>query len=117
MVGYSRGAKDGFKSCKAMGVDLLVHYKNTYEAARAIKGMSLRVAKQFLEVVCEKKLCVPSASTRVASAAPSAGEGCSPGGRGRGCSARLPGHTGTFGHCRRQKWPLGPLPWLAGCWR
>mmetsp|Transcript_9812 Transcript_9812/g.26066 ORF Transcript_9812/g.26066 Transcript_9812/m.26066 type:complete len:186 (+) Transcript_9812:85-642(+) len=59
MVKYSREAKNGSKSCKAMGVDLRVHYKNTYETARAIKGMSLRVAQQYLEDVCEKKRCVP----------------------------------------------------------
>merc|ERR1719254_417837 len=42
-----------------MGVDLRVHYKNTYETAQAIKGMSLRTAQQYLEDVCEKKRCIP----------------------------------------------------------
>eukprot|EP00409_Alexandrium_fundyense_P006969 CAMPEP_0195041912 /NCGR_PEP_ID=MMETSP0347-20130606/1581_1 /TAXON_ID=2932 /ORGANISM="Alexandrium fundyense, Strain CCMP1719" /LENGTH=53 /DNA_ID=CAMNT_0040069047 /DNA_START=1 /DNA_END=158 /DNA_ORIENTATION=+ len=42
-----------------MGVDLRVHYKNTYETANAIKGMKLRDAQQYLEDVCEKRRCVP----------------------------------------------------------
>merc|ERR1719194_235445 len=42
-----------------MGVDLRVHYKNTYEAAAAIKGMNLQNAKKYLEDVVEKKQCVP----------------------------------------------------------
>merc|ERR1711924_531810 len=44
---------------KAMGVDLSVHFKNTYETAQAIKGMTLRSAQTYLEDVCEKKQCVP----------------------------------------------------------
>uniref|UniRef100_A0A7S2Q809 Ribosomal protein L22 n=1 Tax=Zooxanthella nutricula TaxID=1333877 RepID=A0A7S2Q809_9DINO len=59
MVKYSREAANPSKACKAMGVDLRVHYKNTYEAAQAIKGMSLRAAQQYLEDVCEKKRCIP----------------------------------------------------------
>eukprot|EP00418_Pyrodinium_bahamense_P016455 CAMPEP_0179129010 /NCGR_PEP_ID=MMETSP0796-20121207/61193_1 /TAXON_ID=73915 /ORGANISM="Pyrodinium bahamense, Strain pbaha01" /LENGTH=85 /DNA_ID=CAMNT_0020827875 /DNA_START=15 /DNA_END=268 /DNA_ORIENTATION=- len=42
-----------------MGVDLRVHFKNTYETAQAIKGMTLRSAQTYLEDVCEKKQCVP----------------------------------------------------------
>lgn len=40
MVKFSREASNPTKSCKAMGADLRVHYKNTYETARAIKGMT-----------------------------------------------------------------------------
>eukprot|EP00746_Dinoflagellata_sp_MGD_P138103 gnl/MRDRNA2_/MRDRNA2_71820_c0_seq1.p1 gnl/MRDRNA2_/MRDRNA2_71820_c0~~gnl/MRDRNA2_/MRDRNA2_71820_c0_seq1.p1 ORF type:complete len:184 (+),score=50.23 gnl/MRDRNA2_/MRDRNA2_71820_c0_seq1:74-625(+) len=47
------------KACKAMGVDLRVHYKNTYEVCQAIKGMNLRNAQKYLEAVCEKKQCIP----------------------------------------------------------
>ena len=36
-----------------------MHFKNTREAARAIKGMPLRRAKKFLENVIEKKEIVP----------------------------------------------------------
>merc|ERR1719293_79854 len=42
-----------------MGVDLRVHYKNTYETGQAIKGMGLRQAQQYLEDVCAKKRCIP----------------------------------------------------------
>merc|ERR1711976_4692 len=43
----------------AMGVDLRVHYKNTYECGQAIKGMNLRAAQAYLADVVEKKQCVP----------------------------------------------------------
>ncbi|CAK0896902.1 unnamed protein product [Prorocentrum cordatum] len=56
---YSREAANPSKACKAKGVDLRVHYKNTYEAAQAIKGMNLKAAQAYLQDVCEKKQCVP----------------------------------------------------------
>jgi len=59
MVRYCKEPRNPSKSCKAMGVDLRVHYKNTYETARAIKGMKLRDAQTYLEDVCEKRRCVP----------------------------------------------------------
>ncbi|CAE7243742.1 Rpl17 [Symbiodinium natans] len=59
MVKFSRDASNPSKACKAQGVDLRVHYKNTYETAQAIKGMTLAKAKQYLEDVCEKKRCIP----------------------------------------------------------
>merc|ERR1719378_1727424 len=42
-----------------MGVDLRVHFKNTYETAQAIKGMNLQNAKKYLQDVIDKKQCVP----------------------------------------------------------
>ena len=57
-IKYSRESKNPSKACKAQGVDLRVHYKNTYETAQAIKGMSLSAAKQYLQDVCDKKRCV-----------------------------------------------------------
>ncbi|CAK9095736.1 60S ribosomal protein L17 [Durusdinium trenchii] len=57
-IKYSRESKNPSKACKAQGVDLRVHYKNTYETAQAIKGMSLSTAKQYLQDVCEKKRCI-----------------------------------------------------------
>merc|ERR1711924_125237 len=54
-----REATNPSKACKAMGVDLRVHYKNTYNAAQAIKGMGLQSAKTYLEAVLEKKQCIP----------------------------------------------------------
>merc|ERR1712066_789677 len=59
MVKYSREPANPSKACKAMGVDLRVHFKNTYETAQAIKGMSLRSAQTYLEDVVEKKQCIP----------------------------------------------------------
>jgi len=59
MVKYSREASNPSKACKAQGVDLRVHYKNTYEAAQAIKGMNLKKAQQYMQDVCEKKRCIP----------------------------------------------------------
>ena len=56
---YSREAKNPSKACKAMGVDLRVHYKNTYETGQAIKGMELHTAQKYLEDVVEKKRCIP----------------------------------------------------------
>merc|ERR1712060_636836 len=56
MVKFSRDAKN---PSKAMGADLRVHYKNTYETAQAIKGRTLRNAQTYLEDVCEKRQCVP----------------------------------------------------------
>jgi large subunit ribosomal protein L17e len=38
---------------------LRVHFKNTYETAKAIKGMLLNDAKNYLEAVLEHKRCVP----------------------------------------------------------
>lgn len=46
-------------AAKSRGSNLRVHFKNTREAARAIKGMPLRRAKKFLENVIEKKEIVP----------------------------------------------------------
>mmetsp|Transcript_30665 Transcript_30665/g.64274 ORF Transcript_30665/g.64274 Transcript_30665/m.64274 type:complete len:185 (+) Transcript_30665:67-621(+) len=56
---YSREPANASKACKAMGVDLRVHFKNTYETGQAIKGMTLRAAQSYLEDVCEKKQCIP----------------------------------------------------------
>ncbi|CAJ1349403.1 unnamed protein product [Effrenium voratum] len=58
MVKFSRDAKNPTKACKAQGVDLRVHYKNTYETAQAIKGMTLATAKKYLQDVVEKKRCI-----------------------------------------------------------
>ena len=47
------------KSCKARGSDLRVHFKNTREAAMAIKGMSLRRATRYLNNVLEHQEAIP----------------------------------------------------------
>merc|ERR1712087_1081400 len=56
---YSREAENSTKSCKASGSDLRVHFKNTCVTATAIKKMSLKKAKKYLEDVMAKKQAVP----------------------------------------------------------
>lgn len=46
-------------ACKARGVDLRVHFKNTRETAQAIKNMHLRKAVRYLKDVMAKKQIVP----------------------------------------------------------
>merc|ERR1711865_1257330 len=55
---YSTEPTDAAKACKAKGSDLRVHFKNTREAAMAIRGKTLNDAKSFLEAVMDKKRCV-----------------------------------------------------------
>jgi large subunit ribosomal protein L17e len=47
------------KWCVARAYDLRVHFKNTYETAKAIKGMKLEKAQQYLEQVLKHERCVP----------------------------------------------------------
>ena len=47
------------KAAKASGKDLRLHYKNTYETAKAIKGLSIAKAKQYLKDVLAHRRCVP----------------------------------------------------------
>ncbi|CAK5086205.1 unnamed protein product [Meloidogyne enterolobii] len=58
-VHYCKRPDNNTKSCKARGSDLRVHFKNTHETARAVKGMPLKRAIRFLENVKEKKEIVP----------------------------------------------------------
>lgn len=50
---------DSSKSCSTKGKDLRTHYKNTYEVGKAIKGMLLKKAEQYLKEVLEHKRCIP----------------------------------------------------------
>jgi len=59
MVKYSREPENSTKSCKARGSDLRVHFKNTAVTAAAIRAMSLKKAKGYLEDVLQKKQAVP----------------------------------------------------------
>uniref|UniRef100_A0A0D6QZP8 Ribosomal protein L22 n=1 Tax=Araucaria cunninghamii TaxID=56994 RepID=A0A0D6QZP8_ARACU len=59
MVKYSREPDNPTKSCKARGSDLRVHFKNTREAAQAIKKLPLAKAKRFLEDVLAHKQAIP----------------------------------------------------------
>merc|ERR1712178_565771 len=47
------------KSCKTKGSDLRVHFKNTREAAQAIKGMHLNKAVAYMKAVIAKERCIP----------------------------------------------------------
>mmetsp|Transcript_6536 Transcript_6536/g.11966 ORF Transcript_6536/g.11966 Transcript_6536/m.11966 type:complete len:180 (+) Transcript_6536:58-597(+) len=55
MVKYAREPTNATKCAKARGSDLRVHFKNTREAAMAIKRMGLYQAKQYLEDVLDHK--------------------------------------------------------------
>ena len=46
-------------ACKARGSDLRVHFKNTREAAFALRGLDLKKAKKYLENVVDHKECIP----------------------------------------------------------
>lgn len=65
MVKYAKAPSNASKCAKAFGVDLRVHFKNTYETAEAIrkdkkgKPMKLSAAKKYLHAVLEKKRCIP----------------------------------------------------------
>ena len=55
---YSRNAGTN-KVAKASGKDIRAHYKNTYETAKAVKGMSVAKAKQYLKDVLAHRRCIP----------------------------------------------------------
>eukprot|EP00727_Mastigamoeba_balamuthi_P007710 m51a1_g356 putative 60S ribosomal protein L22 (178) ;mRNA; f:579784-580584 len=56
---YSVIPQNPERTCKARADDQRVHFKNTREAAMAIKGMTLRRAKAFLHHVIARKEIVP----------------------------------------------------------
>jgi large subunit ribosomal protein L17e len=56
MTKYARDIEG--KAVKAKGSNLRVHFKNTRETAKAIKGMNLNAAKQYLQAVIDKKRCI-----------------------------------------------------------
>ena len=59
MVKYAIEPLIAKKSAKAAGVDIRVHYKNTWQVANTIRGMTLQKAKQYLKDVLGHKRCVP----------------------------------------------------------
>ena len=59
MVRYARDPENPTKSCKTRGHSLRVHFKNTFETAKAIKGMNIRKANRYLKDVIAKKQIVP----------------------------------------------------------
>ena len=46
-------------TARAIGKDLRVSYKNSIEICRAVRGMPIEKAKNYLENVIEKKVAVP----------------------------------------------------------
>ena len=44
---------------KASGSDLRIHFKNTYETGKAVKGMHLKTAIKYMKDVLAHKRCVP----------------------------------------------------------
>mmetsp|Transcript_16800 Transcript_16800/g.48682 ORF Transcript_16800/g.48682 Transcript_16800/m.48682 type:complete len:189 (-) Transcript_16800:484-1050(-) len=56
---YSKEPENPAKSCKARGSDLHVHFKNTHQTAQAIRGLTLKKAKKYLENVLEHKEAIP----------------------------------------------------------
>jgi len=59
MVNYCHKASDDSNTAKAKGSDLRVHFKNTWQVARAIRGMPLAKAKTYLDQVMDHKRCIP----------------------------------------------------------
>merc|ERR1712199_6739 len=59
MVKYAKEPANAAKSCKTKGSDLRVHFKNTREAAQAIKGMHLNKAVAYMKAVIAKERCIP----------------------------------------------------------
>merc|ERR1711920_1150168 len=53
------GARQRFKTAKARGSNLRVHFKNTRETAQAIKKMPLHRATAYLKNVIDKKEIIP----------------------------------------------------------
>lgn len=58
MTKYAREPEDSLKVAKARGSNLRVHFKNSRETAKAIKGMNVAKAKKYLEDVMEHKRCI-----------------------------------------------------------
>jgi len=56
---YSTEITNPTKTVKASGSDLRVHFKNTHEAARQLKGYTLKKAQKYLQHVIEHKEAVP----------------------------------------------------------
>jgi len=56
---YSQEPALPAKAAKSSASDLRIHYKNTYETARAVRGMHLRYGIKYLKDVIAQKRCVP----------------------------------------------------------
>merc|ERR1711939_82960 len=56
---YAREPAVKKNAVKARGADLRVSFKNTYNTARAVKGMVLKEAIKCLNACLDKKRCIP----------------------------------------------------------
>ena len=56
---YSRDPKIAKSAVKARASDIRVHYKNTFEVGRAIRGMTIAKAQKYLKDVLGHKRCIP----------------------------------------------------------
>ena len=59
MVKYSRQPAEPTKSAKCRSDDQRVHFKNTYETARACRGLNINKAIQYMERVLDHTAIVP----------------------------------------------------------
>ncbi len=59
MVHYSRKPAVSAKAAHAKIEDLRCHFKNTFETANAIRGLTLRKAQQYYRQVLAKTRCIP----------------------------------------------------------
>jgi len=55
MVKYSKQPAEPTRSAKTRADDKRVHFKNTFETARALRGMKLKKAIKYMENVLEHK--------------------------------------------------------------
>eukprot|EP01062_Namystynia_karyoxenos_P054404 TRINITY_DN447_c0_g2_i2.p2 TRINITY_DN447_c0_g2~~TRINITY_DN447_c0_g2_i2.p2 ORF type:complete len:191 (+),score=83.41 TRINITY_DN447_c0_g2_i2:94-666(+) len=56
---YSKKIVNETQVAKSRGSDLRVHFKNTWQVARKVRGMTLGKAKRYLTDVLAHKRCVP----------------------------------------------------------
>eukprot|EP01060_Flectonema_neradi_P033403 TRINITY_DN55_c4_g1_i1.p1 TRINITY_DN55_c4_g1~~TRINITY_DN55_c4_g1_i1.p1 ORF type:complete len:189 (+),score=32.11 TRINITY_DN55_c4_g1_i1:54-620(+) len=59
MVKYAFSPKDEDNAARAKAADMRVHFKNTWQVARALRGMRLVKAKEYLAAVMDHKRCIP----------------------------------------------------------
>jgi len=55
----NKNIKINYLAIKASVSSVRVHFKNTYETAKAIRGMSLPVAIKYMKDVLAHKRCIP----------------------------------------------------------
>eukprot|EP01061_Rhynchopus_euleeides_P007935 TRINITY_DN16_c0_g3_i3.p1 TRINITY_DN16_c0_g3~~TRINITY_DN16_c0_g3_i3.p1 ORF type:complete len:213 (+),score=63.52 TRINITY_DN16_c0_g3_i3:73-639(+) len=59
MVKYCAQPKNADQAALAKGSDMRIHFKNTWQVARTLRGMTLKKAQKYLEDVLEHKRCIP----------------------------------------------------------